>query len=101
MPNHIHVVAVPARPQSLARVFGRLQADYARYMNLKLRAVGQLWQERYYSCPMDDGHTIRAIAYVANGRKVGGSGSGKRRGEGCRWASERGSAASRNNAGAT
>jgi len=64
MPNHVHVVAVPSREGSLARVFGRLQADYARYVNLKLRAVGHLWQERYYSCPMDDGHTVRAIAYI-------------------------------------
>ncbi|MBE0656086.1 MAG: transposase [Bryobacteraceae bacterium] len=64
MPNHVHIAAVPSREGGLARVFGRLQADYARYANLKLRAIGHLWQERYFSTPMDDGHTIRAMAYV-------------------------------------
>ena len=64
MPNHVHVVAIPVEPTSLCRVFGRLHSDYALYANLKRRASGHLWQERYYSSAMDEGHTICAIAYV-------------------------------------
>lgn len=64
MPNHIHVVAVPEGEKGLAKVFGRLQSDYARYANLKVGGIGHLWQERFYSCPMDDAHTLRAMAYI-------------------------------------
>jgi putative transposase len=64
MPNHVHVVAAPERENGLAKVFGRLQSDYSRYANLKLGGLGHFWQERFYSCPMDDEHTMRALAYI-------------------------------------
>ena len=64
MPNHIHVVALPERETSLAKVFGRLHADYARAVNFRLRTTGHLWQERFYSCAMEETHALQAIAYV-------------------------------------
>jgi putative transposase len=64
MPNHVHVIGVPEREDSLARVFGRTHADYARYRNIARQQVGHFWQARYYSCPMDDWHVWRALAYV-------------------------------------
>ena len=64
MPNHVHLVAVPMRPDSMARTLGRTHADYARHFNLKNRACGHVWQARFYSCPLDDAHLWRAIAYV-------------------------------------
>ncbi len=64
MRNHVHVVAVPERPQSLAKVFGRLHADYARAINFRRQGCGHLWQERFYSCPMELRHALVAIAYV-------------------------------------
>ena len=33
MSNHIHVVGTPETERNLARVFGRLHADYARAVN--------------------------------------------------------------------
>jgi putative transposase len=64
MPNHVHLVAVPDRINSLARVMGRTHAEYARYFNLKRRRSGHLWEGRYFSCPLEDLHLRRAMAYV-------------------------------------
>ncbi len=64
MTKHVHFVAVPRRPASLARAFGRTHADYARYANVRRRGCGHLWQARFYSCPMDEQAAFRALAYV-------------------------------------
>jgi putative transposase len=64
MSNHVHFIAVPRRESSLARVFGRTHSDYARYANVLRRGCGHLWQARFYSCPLDEGATWRALAYV-------------------------------------
>ena len=42
MSNHIHVVGTPETERSLARVFGRLHADYARAVNFRRRSTGHL-----------------------------------------------------------
>jgi putative transposase len=64
MPNHFHVIAIPQEPDALARTFRRLEADYARYFNVRQGACGHLWQARYYSTPMDDRYRWSALAYV-------------------------------------
>lgn len=64
MPNHVHVIAVPERPESMASVFARTHAGFARYFNLKRRSCGHVWQSRYFSCPLEPSHLWRAVAYV-------------------------------------
>ena len=64
MNNHVHFVAVPESERSLARVFGRTHADYARYAHVAYRGCGHLWQARFYSCALDDWHAWTALAYV-------------------------------------
>ncbi len=64
MPNHIHAVVVPEATDSLSQFFARLHQRYARLINLKYDWQGHLWQERYYSVPMDESHTIAALRYV-------------------------------------
>ena len=64
MDNHVHFVAVPESERSLARVFGRTHADYARYAHVAHGGCGHLWQARFYSCALDDGHAWAALAYV-------------------------------------
>ena len=49
MSHHVHLVVVPERERSLARVFGRTHADYARYLNVARRSCGHLWQARFFS----------------------------------------------------
>ena len=64
MTNHIHLIAVPGQPDSLARAVGRAHNDYSRWFNIKNRRAGHLWQNRFYSCPMGPSHLWTAIRYV-------------------------------------
>jgi putative transposase len=64
MNNHVHFIVVPECEHSLARAFGRTHSDYAQYANLVQRSSGHLWQARFYSCAMDEGHAWAALAYV-------------------------------------
>jgi putative transposase len=64
MGNHVHLVAVPRRPDSLARAIGRTNWLYSQYVNRLHGRSGHLWQNRFYSCPMDELHYWTAVCYV-------------------------------------
>ena len=64
MTNHVHLIAVPERDDSLARALGRAQCDYARWQHIRQRQTGHLWQNRFFSCPLDSGHCWAALRYV-------------------------------------
>ena len=40
MSNHVHVLAVPARQDGLAKAFGRAHNDYARWLNVRRGETG-------------------------------------------------------------
>ena len=52
MNNHIHLLAVPEREDSLARALGRTHAEYAQYWNLRRQSCGHVWQARFFSCAL-------------------------------------------------
>jgi len=58
------VIAVPELETSLTQGFRRTHNDYARYLNKLRGRSGHLWQNRFYSAPMDRGHVLRALRYV-------------------------------------
>jgi len=64
MSNHIHLIAIPQAAKALAAALGRTHADYARWINLQRGETGHLWQNRYYSCPLDEEHQWEALRYV-------------------------------------
>ena len=64
MTNHLHLIAVPAREESLAKAVGRAHFRYTQYINRTHRRSGHLWQNRFYSCTLDDLHLWRAMRYV-------------------------------------
>jgi putative transposase len=64
MPNHIHLVVIPENPSSLARTLAETHMRYAKYINWKLNQNGHLWQGRFYSCVLDEPHTLAAARYV-------------------------------------
>lgn len=64
MTNHIHLIAVPAGSESLALAIGRTHWKYAQYVNRVHGRTGHLWQNRYYSCALDDAHQVAAMVYV-------------------------------------
>jgi putative transposase len=64
MTNHVHLVIVPGQADSLARTLGRTHSEYALALNHSTRRSGHLWQNRFYSCPLDAGHREEALRYV-------------------------------------
>ena len=64
MTNHVHLLVVPAHENSLARTFGQTHAEYALALNLSEKRSGHLWQNRFFSCPLDAAHLENALRYV-------------------------------------
>lgn len=64
MNNHLHLVAVPEREDSLGLALHDAHSVYAMCFNSRHEVEGHLWQGRFYSCPMDDRHAWAAVRYV-------------------------------------
>lgn len=64
MPNHVHLIAVPVAEDSLAKAVGRTHFRYTQYVNRLHGRSGHLWQNRFYSCPLDEKHFWKAMAYI-------------------------------------
>ncbi len=64
MTNHVHLVVVPERDDSLAVLFRRVHGRYSQYLNTRRHRTGHLWQQRYFSCPLADSHLSVALRYV-------------------------------------
>src|SRR5437764_528953 len=56
MTNHVHLIAVPARMNSLPLFMREVHGRYAAYFNAVRGSNGHVWQGRYYSCALDEGH---------------------------------------------
>jgi putative transposase len=72
MTNHVHVIGVPSRLEALAKAIGRTHFLYTQYVNRLHGRVGHLWQNRFYSCPMDESHSWTALSYVERNPLRGG-----------------------------
>ena len=64
MTNHVHLIAVPRQPDALAKAIGRTHWLYSQYVNRLHGRSGHLWQNRFYSNPMDEEHCLLAMRYV-------------------------------------
>jgi putative transposase len=64
MTNHVHLVVTPARPDSLANALKRTNQLYAQYVNRLHGRSGHLWQDRFFSCPLDELHRWQALVYI-------------------------------------
>ncbi len=64
MPNHTHLIAVPAAEQSLRRAIGEAHRRYTRRINFREKWRGYLWQGRFASFVMDDPYLLAAARYV-------------------------------------
>ena len=64
MSNHVHLVAIPEEPQALGIALRRTHGRYALYLNARRDRVGHLWQNRFYSCALDEPHLWIALRYV-------------------------------------
>lgn len=64
MPNHIHLISSPSRPEALAQAVGATHVRYTRHINLRERWTGYLWQGRFASFPMDEDYLRQCVRYV-------------------------------------
>lgn len=64
MDNHVHFIIRPHKKDSLSGIFCRAHQRYAYYYHQKKDLTGHLWQERFYSCLLQDTHMINAMRYV-------------------------------------
>jgi putative transposase len=66
MTNHAHIVAVPATASSMANAFRNVHGRFSQAWNTLHNRTGQVWQNRFYSCPVAEAALERAVAYVEN-----------------------------------
>jgi putative transposase len=64
MPNHVHLVVVPSRQDSLAALFAEAHRRYTRRVNERHGWRGHLWQERFHSSVMDESYLLAAVRYT-------------------------------------
>jgi putative transposase len=65
MPNHLHLILVPATQEALGRALGETHRRYSAVINARLRVTGHLFQARFGSAAMDEEHLMAAARYVA------------------------------------
>jgi putative transposase len=64
MPNHVHLIMLPATADGLARALGEAHRRYTRQVNMREGWTGYLWQGRFASAPVDDHHLLAAARYI-------------------------------------
>jgi putative transposase len=65
MDNHMHALAVPHQPDSLARCLACTNLVYTQRVNRKQGRSGRLWQNRFFSCPVDkDEYLWPVLRYI-------------------------------------
>ena len=65
MPNHVHLLIVPADVDGLRLTVANAHRRYAARLNARNKWTGHLWQGRYGSVVMDEAHLWHALAYVS------------------------------------
>ena len=64
MPNHVHLVLVPAHEDGLRAALAPVHRRYSWEINQREGWRGHLWQSRFASFPMDEAHVHACLRYV-------------------------------------
>lgn len=65
MDNHVHLLATPAHPGSIARMMQRLGRNYVSLFNRRHQRTGTLWEGRYKACLVDsETYLLRCHRYI-------------------------------------
>ena len=65
MPNHVHLILTPKRYDGLGQAVGEAHRRYTNFVNARGRWTGHLFQSRFASVAMDEGHLLSAVRYVS------------------------------------
>jgi len=64
MDNHVHLIVVTERENSLSRAFQGVHGGYGIYFNFRHSKTGHLWQGRFKAAVLDERHLWNAVRYV-------------------------------------
>ena len=64
MPNHVHLLLLPADEVGLRRALGETHRRYTQAVNRRQGWVGHLWQGRFASCMLGPSHVLAAARYI-------------------------------------
>ena len=64
MPNHVHLILVPAHEYGLRAALGETHSRSTRHVNQREDWRGHLWQSRFASFPMDEEWLVACARYV-------------------------------------
>ena len=64
MNNHVHLLVIPQHEKSLREGIGETHKRYSRLVNFREQVRGHLFQERFFSCPLDLAHLSAAARNV-------------------------------------
>jgi putative transposase len=64
LPNQIHLIVTPKQPEDLARIIGETHRLYTKNINEDQSRSGPLFQNRFFSYPMDEQNSLRAARYI-------------------------------------
>src|SRR5580700_2118607 len=65
MPNHVHLILVPADADGLRRALAPVHRRYAGVIHARRKRSGHFWQGRFGAVAMDEAHLTAALRYVA------------------------------------
>jgi putative transposase len=64
MDNHVHIVVIPEKEESLAQGIGGANREFTLLINSREGWRGHLWQGRFMSYPLDESYLFAAIRYI-------------------------------------
>ncbi len=64
MTTHVHLVANPPVEEALAQVIGTTHLRYTQLLNAREGWKGHLWQNRFFSAPLDEIYRWRVLRYI-------------------------------------
>jgi putative transposase len=65
MPNHVHLILVPADDDGLRRALAPVHQRYAGFIHARRKRTGHFWQGRFGAVAMDEDHLAAALRYVS------------------------------------
>ena len=67
MTNHVHLLVTPSKKNALSAMMQTLGSTYVRYINIKYRRTGTLWEGRFKVSPIDaDEYLFSCMRYIEN-----------------------------------
>ncbi len=64
MTNHVHLAVIPKEVWSFSLAIGQLHHDFAFWQNMQRGKTGHLWQNRFYSCPVERNGGGQLFRYI-------------------------------------